>query len=122
MDAKAMEPKIKRKFRSFSLSLSSTEPSAQSIRFDDAAGGAVVLGPSSTAVTSLAVWAAASSQSSFGPLRKSDGTAVEMTLSPSTSQSRVYPLPDECYGVGAVKLVAGVAAATAVNCVVMLKG
>lgn len=117
-----MEPKIKRKYRSFEVSLTTTEPTASAIRFDDAAGGAISLGTAATSVTSLAVWASESPQGSFSPLRRDDGAAVEMTLSPSTSQGRVYALPDECYGVGSIKLVAAVAAATAVNCVVMLKG
>ena len=117
-----MEPKIKRKFKSFSVTLSTTESSSVSIRTDDVAGGAVRVGPSPTTVTSLAVWASDSPSSPYGRLRKADGSAVEVTLSPSTSESQVYPLPEECYGVGAIKLVGAVAGATAVNCVVMLKG
>jgi hypothetical protein len=117
-----MEPKIKRKFRSFEVSLTNSEPAAAAIRLDDVAGGAVFLGPSPTAVTTLSVWASATPQGPFGPLQNPDGEAVEMILSPSTSQARVYSLPEECYGLGAIKLVAAVASATSVNCVVMLKG
>lgn len=117
-----MEPKIKRKFRTFSLTLNSTESGSTAVRFDDAAGGSIATGTASSAVTRLDVWAAATPAGPFSPLRKSDGSAVELTLSPSTSQGRVYSLPDECYAVGAVKLVANNAAATAVTCTVMLKG
>lgn len=117
-----MEPKIKRKYRSFPVLLSSSEPGSVSIRIDDVAGGAVSLGPSPTTVTTLEVWASDSASGPYGRLRKTDGSAVEVALSPSTSEARVYPLPEECYGVGAIKLVGAIAGATAVTCVVMLKG
>jgi hypothetical protein len=117
-----MEPKIRRKFRAFSLTLAESESGSVAVRFDDAAGGAIATGTASTALTSLTIWASASPAGTFSPLRKSDGSAVELTLSPSTTQGRVYALPDECYATGAIKLVANHASGTAVNCTVMLKG
>lgn len=116
------EPKIKRKFQSFPYVLRSSEPLSAAISMDDAAGGAVEIGTVSTSVTSLAVWASESAETSFGRLYKTDGSPVSITISPSTSESRTYSLPDDCYGVGAVKLVANHADATAASCVVMLKG
>jgi len=117
-----MEPKIKRKFRSFQVSLTTTEPTAVPIRLDDVAGGGLVMGTVETSATVLDIWAAASPGGSHGLLRKPDGSAVELTLSPSTSQSRAYSLPDECYAAGSIKIVGRQAAVTAANCVVMLKG
>lgn len=115
------EPKIKRKYRSFSISLATTESASTAIRFDDVAGAAVVLGAGGTAATSLALWAADSPSSAFARLYK-DGSTIDMTLSQDATTPRCYPLPDEAYAAGAVKLVANNAAATSVTCVVMLKG
>lgn len=117
-----MEPKIKRKFRTFQVALTTTEPTAMPIRLDDVAGGGLAMGTVPTAVTVLDVWAGASPGSQHGLLRKSDGSAVELTLSPSTTQPRTYSLPDECYAAGSVKLVARHTAATSSICTVMLKG
>lgn len=117
-----MEPKIKRKFRAFSLSLTTSEASATPIRFDDVAGGSVEIGTTSTSVTSLSIWASESTGSSFGRLYGTDGSVASLALSPSTTEPRVYPFPDACYGVGAVKLVADQAAGTSASVVVMLKG
>lgn len=116
-----MEPKIKRKFRSFPLTLRTTEAASTAIRFDDVAGAAVMLGAGGTAATSLAVWAADSPTSTFARLYK-DGATIDMTLSQDAATPRVYPVPDEAFSAGAVKLVANNAAATSVSCVVMMKG
>jgi hypothetical protein len=116
-----MEPKIKRKFRAFPLSLTTAVSSATAIRFDDVAGGAIEVGASNAAFTTLSVWASDDGTSAYGRLYK-DGQAISISLSPSTSEARVYPIPDECYGVGAVKLVADQSQGTAASVVVMLKG
>jgi hypothetical protein len=116
-----MEPKIKRKFRTFSLSLTTAVASAAPIRFDDVAGGSFEMGTVATSATTLSVWASEAPESTYGRVCK-DGSPVSVTLAPSTSEARVYPFPDECYGVGSVKLVADQAAGTAATLVVMLKG
>lgn len=117
-----MEPKIKRKFRSFQVSLTTTEPTSTPIRLDDVAGGGLVMGTVATSATVLDVWAAAEPAGQHGLLRNSDGSAVELTLSPSTTQARTYSLPDECYAAGSIKLVARQTAVTNAVCTVMLKG
>lgn len=117
-----MEPKIKRKFRSFSLTLRTTEAASTAIRFDDVAGAAVLLGAGGTAATSLAVWAADSPTSTTFARVYKDGSAIDMTLTQDATTPRVYPVPDEAYAAGAVKLVANNAAATSVSCVIMMKG
>jgi hypothetical protein len=117
-----MEPKIKRKFRSFGVSLTTSEPTSLAIRVDDVAGGGLVMGTVATSATTLAVWGAADTVGPFGLLRDRDGDAVDIKLSSSTSQARVYPFPDECYGLGAIKIVANQTAATSAACIVMLKG
>jgi hypothetical protein len=117
-----MEPKIKRKFRSFGVSLTTTEPTSLAIRVDDVAGGSLVMGTVAASATTLSVWGAADTNGPFGLLRGPDGEAVSIRLSPSSSEPSVYPFPDECYGAGAIKIVADQTAATDAACVVMLKG
>jgi hypothetical protein len=121
-EAQMTEPKIKRKSRTFSLALTTTTTTAVPIRFDDVAGGAIVIGTAASSFASISVWAADSATSTYGRVYKVDGSVSNITLASSTSEPRVYPLPDECYCAGAVKLVADQAAGTAASCVVMLKG
>lgn len=119
------EPKIKRKSRSFSLALTTSLSTAVPIRFDDVAGGAIELGggTAGSGFTSISVWCSESTGSAYGRLYKNDGSgAASITVAISAFEPRVYPLPDECYAAGAVRLVADQAAGTAVSCVVMLKG
>lgn len=116
------EPKIKRKFRSFSISLTTSSTTAVPIRFDDVAGGGVVLGTAAASFTSVSVWAADSATSTYGRVYKADGSVSAITLATSQTEPRFYPFPDECYCAGAVKLVADQAAGTSATCVVMLKG
>lgn len=112
-----MEEKIKRKFKSFPVTLSTTESSSVAIRLDDVAGGCVAIGAGSTAVTSLQVWGCGSTSGTFGRLKDSSGVASDITLSQTTSTPSVYSLPDAAYGCGAIKIVG----AEGVSVTVMLK-
>lgn len=116
-----MEPKIRRKFKALSVTLSTSTASATTVRWDDVAGGALLLGTGSTSATSIQLWASATTSGPFGRLYNTDGSAADVTLAMSESTSTVYSLPDACYGVGAVKLVAGQAEGTAVSATVLLK-
>ena len=80
------EPRIKRYHRMVALTLTSTEPTSSQIRYDDVSGGGVELGTMSTAAATLAVWSASEVGGTFRKLRKVDGTAVEITLSPSSTE------------------------------------
>jgi len=113
------ESKIRRKFKSFPILLSSSEQGSVAIRVDDVAGGAIRVGTSAASQSSLQVWGSDDVGGSFGRLRKVDGTAVDITLSPSTAVSSVYPIPDEVFGCGAIKLVS--ATTHSASAIVMLK-
>jgi len=115
------EPKIRRKFKAVGITLSTATASATTLRWDDVAGGTLEMGTVSTAATTIQVWASEATAGSFGRLYDSSGAAADITLSPSTTESRVYALPDACYGAGAIKLVAGSTAATAAVCIVTMK-
>ena len=116
-----MEPKIRRKFKALPVTLSTATAAATTIRWDDVAGGAVLLGTGATAATSIQLWCSGTTDGTFGRLYDAAGAAADITLAQSATEARVYALPDAAYGVGALKLVAGQAAGTAVSCVVLLK-
>ena len=115
------EPKIRRKFKAIPVTLSTSTSVATTIRWDDVAGGALEMGTVSTSATTLQLWASDSATGEFGRLYKVDGSAADITLSPSTTQPRVYALPDETYGCGAIKLVSATTNSTSASCIVMLK-
>ena len=115
------EQKIRRKFKAISVTLSTATAAATTLRWDDVAGGTLEMGTVSTAATTIQVWASESESTAFGRLYNTDGSAADITLSPSTTEPRVYALPDACYGAGALKLVAGSTAATAAVCIVTMK-
>jgi hypothetical protein len=116
-----MEPKIRRKFKALPVTLATTTAVATTIRWDDVAGGGVLVGTSVTSFTSIQLWASGTPDGTFGRLYNADGSAADITLAQSTTDSRVYAMPDACYGVGALKLVAGQAAGTAASTIVLLK-
>ena len=115
------EPKIRRRFKSVPITLTTATQSATILRWDDVAGGALYMGTVSTNASTLQLWASPSQDGPWGRVYAADGSAADITLSPSTTQPRVYALPDACYGVGALRLVSGTTNSTAATAVVMLK-
>lgn len=115
------EPKIRRKFKAIPVTLATSTAAATTLRWDDVAGGSLEMGTVATAVTTIQVWGSDATTGTFGRLYKVDGSAADMTLAPSTTEARVYALPDEVYGCGAIRLVANNAAATAATAIVMMK-
>lgn len=115
------EPKIRRKFKSLPITLTTATASATTIRWDDVAGGALFLGTVSTASTTLQLWGSATVDGSWGRVYAADGSAADITLDPSTVTPQVYSLPDAAYGVGALRIVSANTHATAATAVVMLK-
>jgi len=115
------DSKIRRKFKSLSVTLSTTTAGSTTLRWDDVAGGTLLMGTVATNATSIQLWASDSTAGAFGRLYDSAGSVADITLAASTTEARVYALPDAAYGVGALKLVAGQAAGTAATCIVTLK-
>jgi hypothetical protein len=116
-----MEPKIRRKFKAVGVTLGTATATSTTLRWDDVAGGTLEMGTVSTSATSIQVWASDSESSTFGRLYNADGSAADITLAASTTEARVYALPDACYGAGSIKLVAGQAAGTGAVCIVTMK-
>lgn len=115
------EPKIRRKFRSIPVTLTTSESSATAIRTDDVAGATLVCGTMSTSATSIQVWAAATAGGTYGRLYDFAGSPANITLTPSSSTGTAYMLPDAVFGAAFIKLVASEAAGTAVDATVVLK-
>lgn len=116
-----MEPKIRRKFKAVPVTLTTSSASATTLRFDDVAGGTLEMGTVATAATSIQLWGSDAVSGTYGRVYNADGSAADITLAASTTEARVYALPDAAFGVGALRLVAGQAAATAAVCIVTLK-
>lgn len=115
------EVKLRRRSRQVSITLTTATGSATTLRLDDFAGGVVDCGTMSTNATTLQVWAAAAEAGPYGRLRKVDGSAAEITLSPSTTERRVYALPDEVFAVPFMRVVSGTTNSTGTVCIVTLK-
>lgn len=115
------EPKIRRKFKSLAITLSTATQVATTLRWDDVAGGCLLMGTVSTNATTIQLWGSTSTAGDFGRVYDSSGSAADITLSPSLTQPRVYAIPDAAYACGAIKLVAGTTNSTAAICSVMLK-
>jgi hypothetical protein len=115
------EPKIRRKFKAVPITLSTSVAAATTLRWDDVAGGTLEMGTVSTNATTLQVWASDALTSTFGRLYKVDGSPADLTMAPSTTEGRVYALPDETYGCGAIKLVSVSTNSTAAVCIVTMK-
>lgn len=110
-----------RKVRDADITLTTAVASATTLDMRDMAAAVVAFGTMSTSVTTLQLHVSNSSSGTFRRLYKTDGTAADLTLSPSTTEGRAYYLPDEAFGVEFVKLVAGHTAAVGITGVVMFK-
>ena len=115
------DQKIRRKYKSLPITLTTATASATTLRWDDVAGGALYMGTVSTSAATLQLWASTTVDGNWGRVYAADGSAADITLAPSASQSRVYSLPDAAYGVGALRIVSGDTHSTAAVAVVMLK-
>lgn len=116
------EPKIRRRFRAVNITLASVVADTQTLRWDEVAGGCLRIAAGDTNTqfsTTVQLWAAGAVDATFGRLHKADGSPADLTIVRDSVNSTTYALPDECYGVGALKLVTGSTHLT--SGVVMLK-
>jgi len=96
-----------------SITASTTPEGSTEISIRDFAGGGIVL-PASTSATALTYHVAAKPGGAYRALYDRDDAAITQ----SVAQGRAYPLPDEIYGFGALKITAD----TEVTLTVSLKG
>jgi hypothetical protein len=116
------ESKIRRKNKAFSVTLDAAVSNATEIVLADMAGGMVSIGTQNTNATELAVHVASASAGTYRPLYAADGSAVKITLAPSTADSRVYAMPDEVFAAPFIKLVLNNTAANGLSAIILAKG
>jgi len=100
------EIKIRRRSRTFDVVLSTATDAATTLRLEDFAGACIDTGTLHTAVTTLTIYGGSSESGPWRPLYDDAGSAVEMTLAPSTTEGRVYNFPDAVFALQHAKLVA----------------
>ena len=113
--------RIKRYDRRISITLSTATASATPLRLDDMAGGVVVFGTMSTNAASLQMWGSNSESGTYGRVYAADGSAADITLAPSSTQGRIYALPDAVYALPFLKIVSGTTNSTGTSGTVVLK-
>jgi len=115
------DSKISRRNRDFDITTSTATATATTLDFRDVAGAVVSFGTMSTNAASLQIWVGNSSSGTFRRLYKADGSVADITLAPSSTEGRVYALPDEAFAAAYVRVVAGSTNSAGVSGVVMLK-
>ncbi len=104
------EPRIRRRHRSFNVTIATAASASTAIRFDDSAGGVLQIGTQVTAAqfsTTLQLWGATSVDGTFGRIYDSVGSPANITLVQDSVNQTCYALPDAAFSAGAIKLVAG---------------
>jgi hypothetical protein len=113
--------KIKRYERDVAITLHTTTTLATTLRLDDMAGGVVNLATISTNATSLQMWGSTSADGVFRRIYAADGAAADITLAPSSTEGRIYALPDAVFGVSFMKIVSATTNSTGTTGIVSFK-
>lgn len=113
--------KIKRYERDVSVTLHSTTTLATTLRLDDMAGGVVSLGTMSTNSSTLQMWGSNTVDGAFRRMYGADGSAADITLAASSTDGRIYALPDAVFGLSYLKIVSATTNSTGTTGIVSLK-
>jgi hypothetical protein len=112
---------ISRRSRTFDITLSTSTALATTLDLKDMAAAVVEFGTMSTSATSLRMFGSDTQSGTYFRLYKADGTAADLTLAPSTTEGRIYSLPDEVFALPFLKIVSATTVTTGVSGVVCLK-
>lgn len=115
------EYKIKRKTRQFTITLGTATADATTLRADDMAGGVISCGTMRTASATLQCWGAVVEAGPYRRVYGADGSAADITLAPSSTEGRIYSLPDAVFAVPYVRIVSGATNSTGTVGVVSFK-
>jgi|688.fasta_scaffold08466_35 hypothetical protein len=113
--------KIKRYEREQSITLHTATTLATTLRLDDMAGGMVSLGTISTNASSLQCWGCNVVDGVYRRIYGADGSAADITLAQSSTEGRMYSLPDAVFAVPFIKIVSATTNSTGTVGVVMFK-
>ena len=112
---------IRRRQREVEITLHTATSSATTINLTDMAGGLVSFGTMSTNAATLQMFGAVDSAAEFRRLYNTDGSAADVTLTPSSTAGRIYVLPDAVFALPYLKLVSGTTNSTGTTGIVSLK-
>lgn len=120
------EIKIRRRLRDVAFTLASTTSEATTLAMPDMAGGAISLATFSSNATTLYCYGATAADGPFRRVFGADGSGADITLSPtsgtsSTTEGRIYALPDAVFAVPFLKLVSATTNSTGTAGVVVFK-
>jgi hypothetical protein len=115
------EIKIKRRTRQVPITLGTATAAAATLRLDDMAGAVVSLGTMLTASATLQMFGAIDEAGPYRRVFNADGSAADITLSPSSTDGRVYSLPDAVFALPFLRIVSGATNSTGTVGVVSFK-
>ena len=115
------EMKIRRRLRTVDITLTTATSAAQTINISDMAGAIVSFGTMSTNAATLQMFGSTDEDGDFRRVYGSDGSAADVTLSPSSTAGRVYSLPDAVFALPFLKIVSGTTNSTGTTGIVSLK-
>lgn len=104
------EPRIRRRFRAIPVTIATATAGSTAIRWDEVAGGTLRIAAGVTVTvssTQIQLWTSDSIDGTYGRLHDAAGSAADLTIVRDSVNATSYALPDACYGVGAIRLVAG---------------
>lgn len=113
--------RITRLNRDTDITLHTATSLATTLDMRDVAGAVLSLGTISTNASTLQMWVAATPAGTFRRLYKTDGSAADLTLAPSSTDGRAYSLPDEVFGTEYLKIVSATTNSTGTVGFVMFK-
>lgn len=112
---------ISRLFRDIDITLHTATSLATTLDMRDVAGAVLSIGTISTNASTLQMFVAGTPSGEFRRLYKTDGSAADLTLAPSTTLGRAYALPDEVFGCEYLKIVSATTNSTGTSGFVMFK-
>ena len=112
---------IRRLTQQVPVTLQTVTSSATTLNLDSFASGAIDLGTLSLTVTTLQMWGSSTADGAYRRVRSAGGTAIDLTLVPSTSEGSICALPNEVFAAPFLRIVAAAAAGAGVPGVVTLK-
>jgi hypothetical protein len=115
------EIKIRRRMRDVAVTLHTATSLATTINLSDMAGALVSMGTISTNATTLQMFGATAVDGPFRRLYGADGSAADLTLAPSSTDGRVYSLPDAVFALPWLKIVSATTNSTGTAAVVAMK-
>ena len=115
------EVSIKRRSRGVSLGVGTSTSTATTMRLDDMAGGCISVGTMATAASTYQCWGSTEESGPYRRVYGADGSAADITLAPSSTEGRVYSLPDAIFAVPFVRIVSDSASSTVLTAQVTFK-